>query len=161
MLRFEVFILGYLLHTSPSPLNILAWRDKLLLYPSNLSPLIKGILIYSIRIRVTALLLVYICLNQLPFNTNPRVITIKIASDLPISYIAIHPLKITYCFPLGLIPKLNRTFCYTYNLSSLKPRWGLSINTAILKAYFTLAYSTVDNILALILFARRGTVIFK
>jgi hypothetical protein len=35
----------------------------LLLYPKDLSPLIKGILIYSIWIGVTALLLIYIYLN--------------------------------------------------------------------------------------------------
>ena len=63
MLKFKVFTLGYLLYTLLLPLNILAWRDKLLLYPKNLGPLIKGILIYSIRIGVTASLLVYIYLN--------------------------------------------------------------------------------------------------
>ena len=42
-----------------------------------------------------------------------------------------------------------------------KPRQGLSINAAILEAYSTLTYSTVDEILALILLARRGAVILK
>jgi hypothetical protein len=89
------------------------------------------------------------------------VITVKIATDLPISYIAIYPPKAIYYSPLGLIPKLNGTFCYIYNLSSPKPRLGLFINTAILEAYSTLTYSTVDKILALILLARRGAVILK
>jgi hypothetical protein len=59
------------------------------------------------------------------------------------------------------VPKLDRTFRYIYNLSSPKPCWGLFINTAILEAYFTLTYSTVDEILALILFTKRGAVILK
>ena len=59
------------------------------------------------------------------------------------------------------MPKLNKTFYCIYNLFLPKPRLGLSINTAILKAYSTLTYSTVDEILALILFARRGAVILK
>ena len=59
------------------------------------------------------------------------------------------------------MPKLNKTFRRIYNLSLLKPRLGLFINTAILKAYFTLTYSTIDEILALILFAGRGAVILK
>jgi hypothetical protein len=77
-------------------------------------------------------------LNQLPSNANPRVITIKIAFNLPISYITIWLPKITYYFPLGLIPKPDRTFYYIYNLFLLKPRWGLFINTIILKTYSTL-----------------------
>ena len=161
MLKFKVFTPGYLFYTLPSPLNVLAWRDELLLYPKNLSPLIKGILIYSIRIRVTALLLVYICLNQLPSNTDPGVITVKIITNLPIGYIAIYPLKVIYCSPLELIPKPDGTFCCIYNLFSPKPRQGLSVNTVILKAYSTLTYSTVDEILALILFTGRGAVILK
>ena len=113
------------------------------------------------RIRVTALLLVYICLNQLPSNTDLGVITAKIVINLPISCIVICPLKVIYYFPLGLIPKLNGTFYYIYNLSSPKSRLGLSVNTTILKAYFTLTYSTVDEILALILLIRRGAIILK
>jgi hypothetical protein len=63
MLRFEAFTLGYLLYTLPLLLNTLAWRDELLLYLKDLSPLIEGILIYSMWIGVTALLLAYIYLN--------------------------------------------------------------------------------------------------
>ena len=59
------------------------------------------------------------------------------------------------------MPWLNGTFYYIYNLSSPKPYLGLSINTTILEAYFTLTYSTVDKILALILLTRRGAVILK
>jgi hypothetical protein len=121
MPKFEVFTLGYLFYTLPSPLNALAWRDELLLYPRDLGLLIKGILIYSVWIRVTALLPVYIYLNQLPSNTDSGVITVKIVTDLPISYIAIYPPEVIYCFPLGLIPKPDRTFCCIYNLSSPKP----------------------------------------
>ena len=161
MLKFKIFILKYLFYISLSPLNALAQRDKLLLYFKDFGPLIKGILIYSIRIRVTALLLVYIYLNQLPSNTNSGVITAKIATNLPISRITIYLLKAICCSPLGLIPKSDRTFCCIYNLSSPKPRQGLSINTVILEAYFTLTYSTVNNILALILLTRRGAVILK
>jgi hypothetical protein len=58
-----VFTPGYPLYTLPSPLNVLAWRDKLLLYPKNLGPLIKGILMYSVWIRVTTSLPAYMCLN--------------------------------------------------------------------------------------------------
>jgi hypothetical protein len=104
---------------------------------------------------------VYICLNQLPSNTDPGVITAKITTNLPISCIAICPLKAIYCSFLGLVPKLNKTFCCIYNLFLPKPCLGLFINTAILKAYFTLTYSTVDKILALILLTRRGAVILK
>ena len=56
---------------------------------------------------------------------------------------------------------LDRTFYYIYNLFSPKPYLGLFINTAILKAYSTLTYSTVDEILVLILFIKRGAVILK
>jgi hypothetical protein len=59
------------------------------------------------------------------------------------------------------MPKLDRTFRYIYNLSSPKPCQGLSVNAAILEAYSTLAYSTVDDILALILLTRRGAIILK
>jgi hypothetical protein len=59
------------------------------------------------------------------------------------------------------MPKPDGTFCYIYNLSSPKPCRGLSINATILEAYSTLTYSTVDEILALILLARRGAVILK
>jgi hypothetical protein len=161
MPKFKVFTLGYPFHTSPSLLNILAWRNKLLLYPKNLGPLIKGILIYSVWIRVTASLPAYIYSNQLPSNTNLGVITAKIATDLPISRIAIYPPEVICCSFLGLIPKPDRTFCYIYNLFSPKPCWGLFINTAILEAYFTLTYSTVDEILALILLTGREAVILK
>ena len=89
------------------------------------------------------------------------VITVKIVTDLPIGYIAICPPEVIYCFLLGLMPKLNKTFYYIYNLFLPKPHLGLSINATILEAYFALIYSTVDNILALILFVRRGAVILK
>jgi hypothetical protein len=89
------------------------------------------------------------------------VITVKIATNLPINYIAICLLKVIYYSLLGFVPKLDKTFCYIYNLSSPKPCLGLSVNTAILEAYFTLTYSTVDEILVLILLARRGAVILK
>ena len=56
------------------------------------------------------------------------------------------------------MPKLDRTFRRIYNLSLPKPRRGLSVNAAILEAHSTLAYSTIDDILALILLARRGTI---
>ena len=161
MLKFKVFTLGYLFYTLPSPLNALAWRDELFLYPKDLSPLIKGILIYSTWIGVTTLLLVYICLNQLPSDADSGVITAKIATDLPIGRIAICPPEAICCFLLGLVPKPDRTFHRIYNLFSPKPRLGLSINAAILEAYSTLTYSTVDEILALILFAGRGAVILK
>jgi hypothetical protein len=59
------------------------------------------------------------------------------------------------------MPKLDRTFRRIYNLSSPKPHQGLSVNAAILEAYSTLAYSTIDDILALILLARRGAIILK
>jgi hypothetical protein len=89
------------------------------------------------------------------------VITVKIIINLPISYIAICLPKAIYCSPLGLVFKLDGTFRYIYNLFSLKPRLGLFINTAILKAYSTLTYSTIDEILALILLAKRGVIILK
>jgi hypothetical protein len=60
-------------------------------------------------------------LNQLPSNTDSGVITVKITTDLPISHIAIYPPEIIYYSPLGLMPKLDKTFCYIYNLSSPKP----------------------------------------
>ena len=161
MPKFKVFTLGYSLYTLLSPLNALAWKNELFLYPKDLGPLIKGILIYSIWIRVTASLPVYICSNQLLFNANPGVITAKIATDLPIGCIAIYPPEIIYYSPLRLVPKPDGTFYYIYNLFSPKPRWGLSINTVIPEAYSTLTYSTVDKILALILFARREAVILK
>ena len=59
------------------------------------------------------------------------------------------------------MPKLNKTFYCIYNFFLPKPCLGLSINTAILEAYFTLTYSTIDEILVLILSARRGAVILK
>ena len=161
MLKFKVFTLGYLLYTSPLLLNVLAWKNKLFLYSRDLGPLIKGILIYSAWIRVTALLPVYICSNQLPFNTDPGVITAKIVTDLPIGRIAICLPEIIYCFFLKFVPKPNKTFYCIYNLSSPKPYQGLSINTTILETYSTLTYSTVDEILALIFFARREAVILK
>ena len=85
----------------------------------------------------------------------------KIITNLPIGYITICLFKAICCFPLGLMPKLNKTFCYIYNLFLLKPCLGLSVNTTILEAYSTLTYSTVDEILALIFFTRRGAVILK
>ena len=139
----------------------MAWRDKLLLYPKDLGPLIEGILIYGARIEVTILLLVRIYLNQLLSDANPGVITVKIATDLPIGRITIYPPKAIYCSPLGLVPKLDRTFRRIYNLFLPKPRLGLSVNAAILEAYSTLTYSTVDEILALILLTGRGAVILK
>jgi hypothetical protein len=113
------------------------------------------------RIRVTALLPVYICSNQLPSNANLGVITVKIVTDLPISCIAIYPPKAICYFPLELVLKLNKIFYYIYNLSLPKPCLGLSVNTAILKAYFTLTYSTIDEILALILFVKKRAIILK
>ena len=59
------------------------------------------------------------------------------------------------------MPKLNKFFYYIYNLSLPKPYLGLFINTAILKAYFTLTYSTIDKILVLIFLIKRGAVILK
>ena len=59
------------------------------------------------------------------------------------------------------MPKLNKTFYYIYNLFLFKPYLGLFINTIILKDYSTLTYSTVDEILVLILLTRRGAVILK
>ena len=59
------------------------------------------------------------------------------------------------------MPKPDGTFRRIHNLSSPKPRLGLSVNAAIPEAYSTLTYSTVDEILALILLAGRGAVILK
>jgi hypothetical protein len=59
------------------------------------------------------------------------------------------------------VPKPDGTFRRIHNLSSPKPRRGLSVNAAIPEAYSTLTYSTVDDILALILLAGRGAVILK
>ena len=59
------------------------------------------------------------------------------------------------------MPKLNRTFYCIYNLFLPKPGLGFSVNTIILKAYSTLTYSTVNKILALILFVKRGAIILK
>ena len=59
------------------------------------------------------------------------------------------------------MPKLDKTFHHIYNLFLPKPRQGLFINAAIPEAYSTLTYSTIDNILALILFIKRGAVILK
>ena len=59
------------------------------------------------------------------------------------------------------MPKPDGTFRRIHNLSSPKPRLGLSVNATIPEAYSTLTYSTVDEILALILLARRGAVILK
>jgi hypothetical protein len=139
----------------------LAWRDELLLYPGDLGPLIEGILTYGARIGVTASLPARTCSNQLPSDADPRVITTKIATDLPIGRITIRPPEATCCSPLGLVPKPDGTFRRIYNLSSPKPRRGLSVNAAIPEAHSTLAYSTVDDILALILLAGRGAVILK
>ena len=94
-------------------------------------------------------------------NTNLGVIIIKIITNLLISYITIYLPKVICYFLLGLIPKLNGTFRHIYNFSLPKPYLGLFINITILKAYSTLTYSTVDEILAFILFARRGAVILK
>jgi hypothetical protein len=86
---------------------------------------------------------------------------VKIVTDLPISCIAICLPEVICYSPLGLVSKLDKTFYCIYNLSLLKPCLGLFINTTILEVYFTLTYSTVDEILALILFTRRGAVILK
>ena len=88
-------------------------------------------------------------------------IIIKIITNLPISCIVICPPKVIYYFLLELIPKPNRTFRCIYNLFLPKPCLGLFINAAILKAYSTLIYSTVDKILVLIFFIRRGAIILK
>jgi len=72
------------------------------------------------QVGVTALLLVYICLNQLLSNTNLGVITVEIATNLPISYIVICPSKAIYYFSLKLVLKPDRTFYYIYNLFSPK-----------------------------------------
>ena len=112
-----MFTLGYLFYTLLSLLNTLAWRDKLFLYFRDFNPLIKGILMYNIWIGVTALLLIYIYLNQLPSNTNLGVITIKITTNLPISHITIYLPKVICYSLLGLIPKLYKTFYCIYNLS--------------------------------------------
>ena len=85
----------------------------------------------------------------------------KIITDLPISCITIYLFKVICYSPLGLVLKLNRTFRCIYNLFLPKPCLGLSVNAIILKAYSTLTYSTVDEILALILLIRRGAVILK
>ena len=81
--------------------------------------------------------------------------------DLPIGHITIYLLKAICYSPLGLIPKLNKTFYYIYNFFLPKPYQSLFINTTILKAYFTLTYSTIDDILTLIFFIRREAVILK
>ena len=85
----------------------------------------------------------------------------KIITNLPIGCIAIYLLKVICCFFLGFILKLNKTFYCIYNLFLPKPYLGLFVNTVILKAYSTLTYSTVDEILVLILFTGRGAVILK
>jgi hypothetical protein len=59
------------------------------------------------------------------------------------------------------VPKLDKTFRHIYNLFLPKPYQSLSINAAILEAYSTLTYSTVDEILALILLTGRGAIILK
>ena len=75
--------------------------------------------------------------------------------NLLISRITIYLLKAIYYSPLKLIPKLDKIFHYIYNFFLLKPRQSLFINTIILKTYFTLTYSTINNILALILFTKK------
>ena len=89
------------------------------------------------------------------------VIIIKITFNLPIGRITIYLLKAICYSPLRFVPKPDKIFYYIYNLFLPKPRRGLFINAAILEAYFTLTYSTIDDILALILLTRRGAVILK
>ena len=85
----------------------------------------------------------------------------KITTDLPIGRIAIYLPEVIYCSLLGLVPKPDGTFYHIYNLFLFKPCLGLSVNIIILEAYFTLTYSTVDEILALILLVRREAIILK
>jgi hypothetical protein len=89
------------------------------------------------------------------------VIIIKIITNLLIGCIVIYLPKVICYFLLGFIFKLNKTFYCIYNLFLPKPCLGLFINAIILEAYSTLTYSTVDGILVLIFFAKRGAVILK
>ena len=140
---------------------MLAWRDELRLYPGDLSPLIEGILTFGARLGTTIPLPARTCSNQLPSDANPGVITAKITADLPLGQIAICSPEAIVCSPLGLVPKPDGTLRRIHNLSSPKPGRGLSVNAAIPEAYSTFAYSTIDNILALILLAGKGAVILK
>ena len=85
----------------------------------------------------------------------------KITTNLFIGRIAIYPLEVIYCSLLEFVLKLNKIFHHIYNLFLFKPRLGFFVNAIILKAYSIFTYSTIDEILALILFARRRAVILK
>ena len=71
------------------------------------------------------------------------------------------PPETTVYSPLGLIPKPDGSFRRIYNLSSPKTRRGLSVNAAILEDCSILVYSTIDEILTLILIASIGAIILK
>ena len=144
------------LQDSPSPLNVLAWRDELRLYPGDIGPLIEGILTFGARLGTTIPLPAHICSNQFPSNADPGVITAKIAADPPLGRISICSPEAIVCSPLGLVPKPDGTLRRIHNLSSPKPGWGLSVNAAIPEAYSTFTYSTIDYILALILLAGKA-----
>jgi hypothetical protein len=102
-----------------------------------------------------------ICTNQLPSDADPGVITTKIASDLHLRRICVEPSALISCSPLGLVPKPDSSWRRIHNLSSPKPRNGLSVNDAIPDSHSTLTYSTIEDILALILLAGPGAVILK
>ena len=80
---------------------------------------------------------------------------------MPINCIAICLFKAIYYSFLKFISKSDKTFYYIYNLFLLKSCRGLFINAVILKAYSTLTYSIVDDILILIFFTKREAVILK
>ena len=60
-----------------------------------------------------------------------------------------------------MVPKPDGTLHRIHNLSSPKPGQGLSVNATIPEAYSTFTYSTIDDILALILLTGKGAVILK
>jgi hypothetical protein len=97
----------------------------------------------------------------MPSNADPEVITTKITSDLNLRRISIQPPVLISCSPLGMVPKPDGSWRRIHNLSSPKPRNGLSVNDAIPDSYSTLTYSTIEDVLALILLAGPGAVVLK
>ena len=87
----------------------------------------------------------------------------QIASDLLLCCAVILSSEQTTCSSLGLVTKSDGSFRRIHNLffSYSQQDRDLSVNNAIPDEYLALTYSTIDEIIALILLAGRGFIIIK
>lgn len=144
---------------SPSPLQAEHWRHLLLPHGGDLGQNIFNILTYGAQIGYTGPQVHITSKNLNSASEAPNTITSQLQADLMLGRVS--PCHNTFPFissPLGLVPKSDGGWRRIHHLSHPP---GRSVNDGIPTEFATLAYTQRVNLLNLVIFAGRGSILIK